>query len=362
MKRLAVNPFLRIFESDQKLVFYNSRDKTEFKGDLEFLLLLQFCIKGVFKEEAILFLKENSKLSLNESVNDINELIHSSILIDEEIFDSFSKKYSHWFTNNWEVLLRHLNATKKQISQPSVQSLDNYKKSKIQEYTKDGLPEFYAQVPASKDLHYLADTNNNILPKIENSVYKVFTNRRTCRSFEGSLSFNTLSEIMIKSFHEVKSLRDEQIEDETGNDLDLIYRSKYSAFECISFVQNIEGMERGAYRYHIDKQAFSLCNSNVKEDDIVKLSAGQSYIKNAPIILIITSIFHRYYFRHRSDNAYFRLLVDAGELGNEIILNSERLGVKCFQSPGMLDAMVENIFNLDPLEEYPLYMVALGND
>jgi SagB-type dehydrogenase family enzyme len=126
----------------------------------------------------------------------------------------------------------------------------------------------------------------------------------------------------------------------------------------------VEGVEPGCYHYNGKQHSLDLLHSIDKAsigDLLTELSAGQIYIRDAHVTLIITARFYRNFWKYReSAKTYAVILMDAAHIGQSLSLISTDLGLAGFYSGAIDGDKVEEHLSLDPMKEGALAIFACG--
>jgi SagB-type dehydrogenase family enzyme len=84
---------------------------------------------------------------------------------------------------------------------------------------------------------------------------------------------------------------------------------------------------------------------------VERFTAGQSFLRSAHALLVMTARFERSFWRYRDDGAYASLLLDAGHLSQTLYLVCTELGLGAFVTASLNTANIDERLGLDPTSE-----------
>jgi SagB-type dehydrogenase family enzyme len=120
---------------------------------------------------------------------------------------------------------------------------------------------------------------------------------------------------------------------------------------------NTEGLEKGAYHYNITK---SILEQLLKEDFTkIKRELISPYLENPAGTIIFTSVLSRSEIKY-GHRAYPYSLIEAGHMGQNILLASSEIGIGSCPISGFVDTRINEILDLTE-NEIPIYSISLGH-
>lgn len=182
------------------------------------------------------------------------------------------------------------------------------------------------------------------------SVERAIASRRSIRRFKSkSIGLHQLSQLLWAA---------QGITDPRG------FRASPSAgalypLEIFIVVGEVEGLNEGVYHYDAEGCALEIRRVGDLRPELASASTlNQTWIKDAPIILVICAIYERttskYGFR---GERYVHM--EAGHVGENIYLQAESLGLACTVVGAFLDEEVLRIIDVGE-ENEPLYLIPIG--
>lgn len=191
----------------------------------------------------------------------------------------------------------------------------------------------------------------------ENKITKLLTTRRSTRKFNSvKIDIHTLSDILHYSAGLVNI--------DTKNSINTTSRRPYPSagarypLEIYVVIINGERIKNGLYHYDVkDNKLEYLREFNI--ENWIDKAIQENWAKESSAIFIITSVFERTTIKYK-DRGYRYSLIEAGHLGQNIILTSMNLGFKSCPLGGFIDKEVIELLDLQLIKEIPLYMIAVG--
>lgn len=130
--------------------------------------------------------------------------------------------------------------------------------------------------------------------------------------------------------------------------------------EVYIFALRVAGLPRGVYHYRADRQALELIRRGTTEDRLVKLCAGQDWIRGCAALFVMTAVLPRVMWRYRFSRAYRVVLLEAGHFCQTFCLVATWLGLAPFCTAAFADAKLEKELGIDGANETVLYAAGVG--
>ncbi|HKS44597.1 MAG TPA: nitroreductase family protein [Amycolatopsis sp.] len=87
---------------------------------------------------------------------------------------------------------------------------------------------------------------------------------------------------------------------------------------------------------------------------------GQSYVNNAPAMLVICADWPQFSWKYRFSRAYRFVYAECGAFMHTALLLGTALGLKTFQTPAIDDRRMCQTLDVKDHEVGPIYMAAFG--
>lgn len=130
--------------------------------------------------------------------------------------------------------------------------------------------------------------------------------------------------------------------------------------EVYVFALRVVGLQRGVYHYRAQRNALELLSRNTNAERLVKLCAGQDWIRHCAALFVMTAVFPRVMWRYHSSRAYRVVLLEAGHFCQTFCLVATWLGLAPFCTAAMVDTKLEEELALDGSNETVLYAAGVG--
>ena len=148
-------------------------------------------------------------------------------------------------------------------------------------------------------------------------------------------------------------------------DINTAYRTVPSAgarhaFETYLFVQNVEGISEGFYRYlPLEHQLYFEFQEEQGAQKIVQATFTQTFIGKAPLVFIWSVIPYRMEWRY-DIAAHKVILLDAGHVCQNLYIACEAIGagtcaIAAYDQEGM-----DSLLRLDGEDEFVIYLAPVG--
>ena len=130
--------------------------------------------------------------------------------------------------------------------------------------------------------------------------------------------------------------------------------------ECYVLAWNVEGLLPGLYHYNVRANCLERLQSGDLSGEAVGLAAGQSWIRQAAFLCVMTVVARRLFWKYSSDDSYRLFYLDAGHLAQtfSLLATAENLGA--FTTASMKESRIEKLLGLDGVSEFPVYLCGAG--
>jgi SagB-type dehydrogenase family enzyme len=190
------------------------------------------------------------------------------------------------------------------------------------------------------------------------SLQKAIEQRRSLRTYnEEPLSLEELSFLLWASSWARDFRSNERME--------ITFRNVPSAgsrhpIECFLDVHRVSGLKNGLYYYHPIKHCLILLDESPEiEQKIFEGCLRQEMVAKAAVNFIYSAVPYRTSWRY-GQRGYRYLYLDAGHIGQNLHLAAEAINAGCCMIGAYLDEGMNAALNLDGVEEFVIYVAALG--
>lgn len=219
-----------------------------------------------------------------------------------------------------------------------------------------GLPRPALQKPCPVDAKKIKLPDYNDVKLKKSNIIEIIKNRRSYRKFtDEALSFAELAYLLwtTQGLHKIID----------GNYASL--RSVPSAgarhpFETYLIVKNIEGLEKGLYRYlPFEDSLLLICGIEELDDKLDKATLGQHFVINSAVVFIWTCIPYRNEWRYNI-GGHKPMLLDAGHICQNLYLACESIGCGTCAIAAYNQMLMDNLLCIDGEDEYVVYLSPVG--
>jgi SagB-type dehydrogenase family enzyme len=121
----------------------------------------------------------------------------------------------------------------------------------------------------------------------------------------------------------------------------------------------VEGVKDGIYKYEPRGHTITLLKEGDYRNSLAKAGLGQSFIRIAPICIIITGLYNRTGMVYGERGTMRYIHMDAGHAAQNVCLMSASLGLGTVAVGAFIDEKVKSIIGLE--KEVPLYLLPIGH-
>lgn len=122
----------------------------------------------------------------------------------------------------------------------------------------------------------------------------------------------------------------------------------------------VKDLGMGIYHYSPPTHSLRYLNPRNETARISKALVQNELAFSASVIIFITAVFERSFFKYK-DRSYRFILLEAGHVAQNINLVATGLGLGCVNIGGYFDREIDDILGLDGLTHSTLYMVGIGH-
>lgn len=123
----------------------------------------------------------------------------------------------------------------------------------------------------------------------------------------------------------------------------------------------VRGLEPGLYHYDPEDSFLDILTRGDESATLASYMFQEELARNAAVMIFVSAVFIRSTFKY-SDRGYRFVLIEAGHLGQNVILTAREMGLAVVPMGGYLDRDVDRHLGLDGLEESVVYLLLLGRE
>jgi len=133
-------------------------------------------------------------------------------------------------------------------------------------------------------------------------------------------------------------------------------------FEAFVLIQDVSGLEPGYYHYSATEHSLGLIeragDTNVEP---ARLIGDQAWMNDMPAIIFLVGYLERSMWKYQDPNAYRVMLIEAGHIGQNIMLAATDHKLTACPSAALSHKQIKAAFGIDGLTRTPVYALGLGS-
>lgn len=202
------------------------------------------------------------------------------------------------------------------------------------------------------------------LPRLQPDAYELLRTRRTtCRNFD--VARHLPLALVVRMLQRVLAAQAQvRVDEETV----FLKRNVPSGgglhpIETYLLVQAVEDLRPGIYHYHPVAHALEPLSgvADGTAEFAARITAGQHWFANAPVLVILTSRYERSQWKYRHHaKAYRAQVLDVGHISQALYDSATELGLGAFVTAAINEVDIEQGLGLDPLREGPIAICGFG--
>lgn len=130
-------------------------------------------------------------------------------------------------------------------------------------------------------------------------------------------------------------------------------------YEAYVFARNVDGLERGVYHYSALGHSLERV-ADLADDDITSLIGGQEWGDDKPCMILLCAHMERTMWKYEDPNAYRVIMIEAGHIGQNIMLVATDNGLTACPTAALDHARAKAILGLKDITQAPIYALTLS--
>lgn len=132
------------------------------------------------------------------------------------------------------------------------------------------------------------------------------------------------------------------------------------AFETYLLINNVEGINKGLYRYiALEHKLIEINTEEGIDDKILEASYKQKFVKSSAVTFIWTAVSYRMNWRYE-ERGYRYILLDAGHVCQNLYLSAENIDCGVCAIAAFDDDALNKVLNIDGVEQFAIYIGTVG--
>ena len=132
------------------------------------------------------------------------------------------------------------------------------------------------------------------------------------------------------------------------------------AVEVYLAANRIEGIEKGLYYYHAERDSLVLLDRGYLRRRVVQCCSYQEWVGAAPLVLFVTCDLRKVSWKY-GKRAYRMIHLDAGIVSENLHLVATGLGLGSCMVAGYIDDEIHHLLNIDGREEFIALLITFGH-
>lgn len=130
-------------------------------------------------------------------------------------------------------------------------------------------------------------------------------------------------------------------------------------YEAYVIALGVEGLEPGVYHYSAVDHDLGMISAN-HLPKISELVGGQEWADAMPCLILLCARLDRTMWKYEDANAYRVVLIEAGHIGQNMMLAATRHGLSACPTAALSHSAINRLLGLDRLTDAPIYALTLS--
>lgn len=203
---------------------------------------------------------------------------------------------------------------------------------------------------------HLGDVQKLPMPDLEDGQLALMAQRRTVRGAGGLVALGELADCLFAGLG---------ITGETENCVGPLPLSMTPSggarnpFEAYVFCRAVSGLAPGIYHYSAAEHSLGRVGTQGCPE-LETLIGGQDWVRGMPALVMLVGKMERPMWKYEDGNAYRVMLIEAGHIGQNVMLAATGHGLTACPTGAISHEAVRRSLDLCPVMDAPLYALALG--
>lgn len=185
-------------------------------------------------------------------------------------------------------------------------------------------------------------------------------NKETLKNFLKADAFEELKQIETDQDKELPQPAVQKSCPASPKLIDLVSAGARHSFETYLAVLNIEGLEKGIYRYlPLEHKLLFLYSDNNLADKLNSAVLNQKFVSNSAVTFIWATIPYRMEWRYSVASAKL-IAIDAGHVCENIYLAAESINAGTCAIAAYDQDQMDRLIDVDGNNEFTIYLAAVG--
>jgi SagB-type dehydrogenase family enzyme len=129
-------------------------------------------------------------------------------------------------------------------------------------------------------------------------------------------------------------------------------------YEAYVFVRRVDGLDPGIYHYSALDHDLALVSK--AQPSFSELVGGQDWADEMPCMIVLVAELRRTMWKYRDPNAYRVVLIEAGHIGQNVMLAATSHGLSACPTAALSQARIRKLLKLRRITDAPIYAMTLA--
>lgn len=341
---LRTSQALVVCPDSGQTIGFNFLRQTSFVCSAEILKLLHHTNDWQPASSLYDLFPEFSEHDVDESIDDLVD-VGGLVVKDSEYDQEERKKIGEWDWGIPSALLHYGEQNRQYVSQETAEEIQ---KERVKAKAK---PQLFSTNEAFEDAVELKR------PLAENGVLDLMARRRTVREVnQTNIPIEVLSDCLFAGMGITSTVKN------CVTDLPLSMTPSGGArnpYEAYVYAPRVEGLSPGFYHYSAIEHSLGKISDTVL-NNAAELVGDQAWINDMSAIVFLCADFERTMWKYQDNNAYRVVLIEAGHIGQNIMLAATENGLTACPSAALAHTKISSLLELDGDLKSPIYALMIG--
>jgi SagB-type dehydrogenase family enzyme len=282
-------------------------------------------------------------------IREINELAESNFIAERgsEQYAKFERYNQSW---EWDITTALYHFT---VLDNEFMSDEASRQKQLTRLETEAPPAFYWPQTNTE-----AKVLNRIPPKETGPLLDLIKKRRTNRTSAGkTLPVEKLSACLQGGLEIIGTIK------ATSGEVPLTTTPSGGArnpFEAFVIAKRCDGLDAGIYHYCAANHALEKVGDVESDEKLAPLFAGQDWVDDMAAVVVLVAVFERTMWKYEYPNAYRVILIQAGHIGQNIMLMATQMGLTVCPTAALAHSKISNMLNLpNAMLHVPVYAMTI---
>jgi SagB-type dehydrogenase family enzyme len=131
-------------------------------------------------------------------------------------------------------------------------------------------------------------------------------------------------------------------------------------YEAYIIAKNVTGLEPGVYHYSAMEHSLGFVHGDIEDVSFTALTGGQEWADDKPCMILLCAHLERTMWKYVDANAYRVVLIEAGHIGQNIMLSATDHGLTACPTAALGHTAIKSLLGLTKITHAPVYALTLS--